>query len=188
MREGVRHGWPRLLASAAAFAAALAACGGGEDPVAERTLGDLPAEADQVVFDIEYYMNDLGVMRAHLRADTAYVWEDSARTVLFPVELTLYDRNGAETAHLTADEGEVQTGTNKTVARGNVVLVTTEGDRRIMTEELHYDPRRGQIWSDVRTVMLEGDSRLEGAGFRANNEMTDVEVFESTGENIEIEF
>jgi hypothetical protein len=69
-----------------------------------------------------------------------------------------------------------------------VVLVTTAGDRRIMTEELHYEPRRGRIWSDVHTVMLEGDTRLEGAGFRANNEMTDVEVFESTGENIEIEF
>jgi LPS export ABC transporter protein LptC len=180
--QRLRHG---TGAAALAIAVVAAACGRGDDPVAER-LGDLPA--DQVVFDIEYYMNDLGVLRAHLRADTAYVWEDSARTVLFPVELTLYDRNGAESAHLTADEGEVDTGTNNTVARGNVVLVTTAGDRRIMTEELHYEPRRGRIWSDVHTVMLEGDTRLEGAGFRANNEMTDVEVFESTGENIEIEF
>ena len=176
-----RPGTAALLA-----AAVLAACGGQDDPVAERTFRDLPA--DQVVFDTDHYMNDLGVLRAHVHADTAYVWEDSARMVMFPVELTLYDRSGGETAHLTSEEGELDINTNRTVARGNVVLVTTEGDRRIMTEELHYDPRQGRIWSDVRTVMIEGDSRFEGAGFRANNEMTDVEVFESTGENIQIEF
>ncbi len=174
------------LGAVAALGVALAGCGSEEGPVAERGFRDLPA--DQVVFEVDYYMKDLGVLRAHLHADTALVWEDSAKTVMYPVELTLYDPNGAESAHLTADEGELDTNTQRTVARGNVVLVTTQGDRRILTEELHYDPREGQIWSDVHTVMFEGESRLEGAGFRANNEMTDIEVFESTGENIEIEF
>lgn len=185
MMSGARgQRWLGAMVLAASVLAT--ACGGEEDPVAERSFRDLPA--DQVVFDTDHYIKDLGVLRAHVHADTAEVWEDSARMVMYPVELTLYDQNGAETAHLTSDEGELDLDTNRTVARGNVVLVTTEGDRRILTEELHYDPRQGRIWSDVHTVMFEGESRLEGSGFRANNEMTDVEVFESTGENIQIEF
>ena len=165
---------------------AAGACAGEEDPVSERGFRDLPA--DHVVWELDTDIKDLGSLRARIHADTAYIWEDSARTLMFPVEVKLYDENGAQTANLTADEGELDSNTNKMVARGNVVLVTTEGDRRILTEELHYDPRRGRIWSDVSTVMFEGESRLEGSGFEASEDLSDIEVFESTGENIEIEF
>lgn len=174
----------RWIAGAAVVA--LVACGGSQDPVAGAGYRDLPA--DHVVLDLNTDIKDLGALRARLHADTAYIWEDSARTLMFPVDLKLYDKNGAQTAHLTADQGELDSQTNNMFATGNVVLVSANGDRRVLTEELHYDPQRGRIWSDVHTVLFEGDSRLEGSGFRANSEMTDVEVFESTGENIEIEF
>jgi LPS export ABC transporter protein LptC len=167
-------------------AVGLAACQNTEDPVADGSYRDLPA--DHVVLDLDTDIKDLGSLRARLHADTAYIWDDSAKTLMFPVDLKLYDENGRQTAHLTAREGELDQHTNKMLARGNVVLVTTEGDRRILTEELHYDPRQGRIWSDVHTVLFEGESRLEGEGFTADDEMTNVEVFKSTGENIEIEF
>ncbi len=163
-----------------------AACADSEDPVAERAFRDLPA--DHVVQSLDTDIKDMGSLRARIHADTAYIWEDSARTLMFPVAVTLYDENGAQTAHLTADEGELDSNTNKMVARGNVVLITERDQRRLLTEELHYDPRRGRIWSDVATVMYQGDTKIEGTGFRANEAMTDIEVFGSTGENLEIEF
>lgn len=163
----------------------VAACGDA-DPVGERGFRDLPA--DHVVLRMDTDIKDMGSLRARIHADTAYVWEDSATTLMFPVELELYDADGAQTAHLTADEGELDSSTNKMVARGNVVLITMAEERRLLTEELHYDPRRGQIWSDVHTVMFQGDTRVEGSGFRASEDMTDIEVFDSRGENIEIEF
>lgn len=172
----------RLLAIAAL---AIAACGDG-DPVAERGFRDLPA--DHVVLRMDTDIKDMGSLRARIHADTAYVWEDSATTLMVPVEVELYDADGAQTAHLTADEGELDSNTNKMVARGNVVLITMGEERRLLTEELHYDPRGGQIWSDVHTVMFQDDTRIEGSGFRANEDMTDIEVFESKGENLEIEF
>ncbi|MGK7312588.1 MAG: LPS export ABC transporter periplasmic protein LptC [Candidatus Longimicrobiales bacterium M2_2A_002] len=170
---------------AALLIAVLGACAGEEDPVSGNGFRDLPA--DHVVLDLSTDIKDMGALRARLHADTAYIWEDSARTLMFPVDLKLYNQNGAQTAHLTADEGELDSETNEMLARGNVVLVTVDGDRRILTEELHYDPRRELIWSDVHTVMFEGESRLEGSGFRTDADMTNIEVFESTGENIEFE-
>lgn len=188
MRASGGRGRPVLAVMLAAVAlVAVAACDGGEDPVSGSAgYQDLPA--DQVVLELDMDIKDMGALRARLHADTAYIWEDSAKTLMFPVDLKLYDEHGGQTAHLTADQGEHDTETNKMVATGNVVLETVEGDRRILTEQLHYDPRREQIWSDVHTVMFEGESRIEGAGFRANSAMTDIEVFESTGENIEFEF
>ncbi|MFP4622568.1 MAG: LPS export ABC transporter periplasmic protein LptC [Gemmatimonadota bacterium] len=183
-----RHGQvanPFRIGVAALVAILGAGCAGEADPVAEG-FRDLPA--DHVVWDLDTDIKDLGALRARIHADTAYIWEDSAKTLMMPVEVKLYDENGQQTANLTADEGELDSNTNKMVARGNVVLVTVDGDRRILTEELHYDPRIGRIWSEVHTVMIEGETRIEGTGFRANEDMTDIEVYGSTGENIEIEF
>ena len=163
-----------------------AACGGTEDPVSGRDFSDLPA--DQVMFDMDYDVRDMGTLRARLHADTAYVWEDSARTLMFPVDLKLYDENGLQEAHLTSDEGELDTRTNRMVARGNVVLVTTDGNRRILTEELHYDPNTGRIWSDVRTVMFTGETRVEGEGFKSDDRMRNVEITKARGQNLQFEF
>lgn len=170
----------------ALMALVTAACGSDRDPVAGRDFRDLPA--DQVMFDALHDIKDLGVLRARLHADTSHVYEDSAKTLMFPVDLRLFDENGAETAHLTAENGELDNRTNQMVARGNVVLITTEGDRRILTEELHYDPRSRRIWSDVETVVFEGETRLQGEGFSADQGMQNIEVRKGTGENIEIEF
>ncbi len=181
MRSGCRSGvaWLCLVAVASG-------CGGNEDPVAEPGFRDLPA--DHVAWDLDTDIKELGSLRARVHADTAYIWEDSAKMVLVPVEVKLYDENGAQTATLTADEGELDSNTNRMVARGNVVLVTIDGEHRILTEELFYDPRRERLWSDVRTEIFQGETRLEGSGFRASEDLKDIEVFNSTGENIEIEF
>jgi LPS export ABC transporter protein LptC len=170
----------------AAAAVLPAGCDRAEDPIAGRDFADLPA--DQVMFDADYDIKDMGTLRARLHSDTAYVFEDSARILWRPVDLTLYDSNGAQTAHLTSREGELDTRTNRMVATGNVVLITTEGNRRILTEELHYDPRTGRTWSDVPTVVFEGETRLEGQGFSSDEDMRNIEVFKGTGENIRIEF
>lgn len=174
----------RRAAGTVVVAALLVGCGDGSDAVAGSGFRSLPA--DQVVLDLETDIKDLGILRARLHADTAYIWEDSAKTLMFPLDLKLYDGNGGEAAHLTAREGELDSRTNAMVARGNVVLVTTDQNRRILTEELHYDPRSGTIWSDVHTVFHDGDSTMEGAGFRSDDQMRNVDVFKATGENIPV--
>jgi LPS export ABC transporter protein LptC len=175
-----------LLAMALALATGTLGCDDGSEAVAGSGFRTLPA--DQIVFDLEMDIKDLGVLRARLHADTAYIWEDSAKTLMFPVDLRLFDDHGGENAHLTAREGELETRTNAMVARGDVVLVSPEQNRRILTEELHYDPRTKRIWSDVHTVFFDGASRIEGQGFRADDQMRDVEVFQATGENIPVDF
>jgi LPS export ABC transporter protein LptC len=173
--------WGGAVAALAAIGLAAGACSDGPQVVA-GTFMELPA--DQVAFDMEVDIKDLGVLRARLHADTAHIWEDIARMATFPVDLRLFDDNGAQTARLTAHEGELESRRNVMVARGNVVLVTTDGQKRLITEELHYDPSTRRLWSDVHTVFYDGDTRLEGAGFRADDGMNDVQIFQSTGDNI----
>jgi hypothetical protein len=46
-----------------------------------------------------------------------------------------------------------------------VVLIITEGNRRVESSELNYSPNGDRIWSDSFTVMHEPGRILEGMGF-----------------------
>src|SRR5690606_38937993 len=115
------------------------------------------------------------------RADSMYLYEDSAHVSLVGVHLTLFDGLGEESVDLTSETGEMNTRTEAMVARGNVVLTSDEGCGRIETEELHYDPRQSRIWSSVRTVCVEDGSRLEGSGFTSDDDLRNFTLHDPRG-------
>jgi LPS export ABC transporter protein LptC len=175
----------RVLISGIALASLALGCGREEDPVA-GTEQQLPA--DQIMTDVQYDVRDVGVLRARLFADTAYMFEDSAKLYMRPVHLMLFNEEGEQVADLTSREGTMDTRTRAMEARGNVVLVATDGNRRVETEELHYDPGANLIWSDVATVYHEGDTRIDGDGFTSDGQMRNVQVKGATAENLPIKF
>lgn len=172
-------------ATVAVVVVAGVACSGEVESPVGRSFVDAPA--DHVAWGLHTNIREEGSLRARVYGDTAYTWEDEGRMLLFPMEAHLFGKHGARTALLTADEGEIDTNTNRMVARGSVVLVTLPDNRRLLTEELHYDPRLGQIWSDAGTVMYDGNTRVEGSGFRSTEDLTDIQIFGSTGENLEVQ-
>ncbi|HKJ92185.1 MAG TPA: LPS export ABC transporter periplasmic protein LptC [Longimicrobiales bacterium] len=173
-----------VLVSGALAGVALMGCSQRENPVSE---GALSLPADQVMSDVQYDVRDLGVLRARLFADTAYVYEDSSKVRMRPVRLTLFDQEGKQAAHLTALQGTMDTRTQAMVAKGHVVLVTEDGNRRIETEELHYDPRADMIWSDLKTTYTEGETKVVGDGFTSDGRMDDVRVKNGKAQNLKIE-
>jgi LPS export ABC transporter protein LptC len=163
--------------------AALAAC---NDSTAPGTQDFESLPADQVVMDMEHFITSDGVRRAHLVADTAYLYEDSTTTQLRVVRLEMFDNAGNPTSTLTSDQGVYNSATQKTVARGNVVLVMPGPDgRTIWTEELHYDPTTKRIWSDVPTRVLQaGGEELHGEGFTADDQFVNVNIIGGAGTNL----
>ena len=66
-------------------------------------------------------------------------------------------------------------------ARGEVVLVVPFQERRLETEELHYDPELNQLWSDSAFVMNEEGRERAGSSFRSDLEFRDFVVQGSGG-------
>lgn len=167
---------------------ALGCTGDEAGPVAGERYVEM--KADQVLFDVEHYLTTEGVRRALLRADTMYLYRDSAEVGVRQVHLDLFNRRGRKTAVVTAERGRLDTRTESMVARGNVVVVTTEGDRRIETEVLHFSPRRNLIWSDTATTFYKPGSIIHGTGFTSDPGLNNVEIQHPTGEfkGVEIEF
>lgn len=156
----------RTLAAAAALG--LLACQGTTAPVATDTE-TLPA--DQVMYGMEHFMTNGGVRAAHLRSDTAYVFNDSTGIQLRNVDVDIFTETGTVRATLTSAAGELDRITNKMVARGDVVLrVTGVEARTVYTEELHYDPTTKMVWSDVATRFVFPDGRVNTAdSFRVDD-------------------
>ena len=102
--------WSRLggvLLGVSAFG--LAAC--GEEvptPMAADNLQRL--EADMTFYDMETYLAQDGIRSGTLRADSAYQFEDSAKTYLWNMDMTLYyeEEEAAEGVAEVAVAGELR--------------------------------------------------------------------------------
>jgi LPS export ABC transporter protein LptC len=73
-------------------------------------------------------------------------------------------------------------------ARGNVVVVTKDG-RRLLTEQLRYDPSRNEVSSDVAFTLTEPQRSVEGVGFIADPNLNNIRILSAaraTGQPITI--
>jgi LPS export ABC transporter protein LptC len=147
-----------------AFALVAAACDTGIKPTATIAA---PDSADQVLDSMSHYMTEAGVQRAHVRADKAYFYSPSQTAELRTVHITFYDPRGAETSTLTSGEGTYHWRGGDMEARGNVVVVRTDG-ARLRTEVLRYSQARNQVSSDKPFVFDEPTRHIEGEGFTSD--------------------
>ncbi len=151
------------------------ACSGvaHEPTAAARERG---SAADWVMFGVQHNITPGGIRRGVLTADSAYAFRDSARDELWGVRVTIFGADGRETAALTSRSGTLNERTETVLARGSVVLVTREGNRRIETENLYFCPSAHCVGSTVKTRIQQNGTWLTGDGFSADDEMHNVEL------------
>jgi LPS export ABC transporter protein LptC len=149
-----------------------------DDPVASQQAQ--AQRADQVMYGVKQHISSAGIRRGLLNADTAFVFEDSGRVEIRKVKLEMYNEAGGRAADLTSRAGTLDTRTQGMIARGSVVLQTSDG-KRIETEELHYDPNAHRVWSTVKTTMIANGAPLTGDGFSADDQMRNIQVTRPRG-------
>src|SRR6266566_1313372 len=124
---------------------AVGGCDSGIRPTATITAADTAA---QVLDSMSHYVTTAGILRAELRV----------------VHITFYDPHGAETSTLTAREGTYHWRPGDMEARGNVIVVRTDG-ATLRTEVLRYSQAKNQVSSDKPFVFDEPTRNIEGEGF-----------------------
>src|SRR6266550_6464226 len=123
---------------------AVGGCDSGIRPTATITAADT---ADQVLDSMSHYVTTAGIMRAHLRADTAYFYSPMQTAELRVVHITFYDPHGAETSTLTAREGTYHWRPGDMEARGNVIVVRTDG-ATLRTDPPRHTPATNEVPAD----------------------------------------
>ena len=145
-------------------------CSDGSRPTATVNPAD---SADQVLIGMSHYVTSNGIQRARVRADTAYFYSSTQSALLESVHITFFNLGGEETSTLTAKNGTYFWRTGDMEARGNVVVVTTDG-RTLRTETLHYNEAKNEVSSD-RPFTFDGPQRhVDGDGFTSDPDFKNV--------------
>lgn len=167
---------PALLALTALLA--LASC---EDDAPARTgTAELPAgrpglgPPDQVVENGEHVITALGVKKAVMVAEQLVFYNQAGKVYGDTIQVSFFDDGGAFQSMLTALEGEMSQRTEDMIARGNVVV--RGSGSTIRTEELHYDPRRNLVTSDVPTEINQMGNVIRGQGVESDPALTDIRI------------
>ena len=142
-------------------------------PVATEAL--LPDSAEQMAFGINFILTDEGVRRALVRADTLLVYDDATREELRKVTATFFTPTGEQDAVLTALQVVHNNRLGTLEARGNVVIVSTDG-QQMESPHVRYDPSRQEISSDSAFTLTEGERVTKGIGFVSNPDMTNMRI------------
>ncbi len=162
------------FAFCATLASVIIACGDANaPPVANEAL--LPDSAEQMLIGASFLMTDAGILRANVKADTLLMYDDNTREQLYKVTATFYTPEGVKDAVLTAAQGSHNSRLGTMEARGNVVVVSQDGER-LASPHLKYDPSRNEISSDSAFTLTQGQRVTKGVGFVSNPDMSNMRI------------
>lgn len=159
------------VAAAALLLAAAACKGSGEPP----TTVAAPDTADQVLYGFEHNVTVDGVFRARLTADTAFLYQGSQTALLYNLQVLFYNSEGELSSTVTANDGTYDWRSGDMEARGDVVAETPD-NRVLTTTILRYVRLQNSIMGPEAFVFDAPDQHLEGDGFTADPDFTNVET------------
>jgi LPS export ABC transporter protein LptC len=168
----------KLIVFASAVLLVATACRqqGTAPPVkAGITMAD---SADQVMLKIRMLLTDHGVQRGEMFADTAYIFDDNTRFELRKVTATFNTTTGAKDGVMSADRGRYSMREQQLEGYGNVVIVTNEG-KRLTSPHIKYLQGINEVSSDSSFTLVEPGRTLKGIGFKADPQLTRVQVLSS---------
>jgi LPS export ABC transporter protein LptC len=116
-----------------------------------------------------------GVKRAVLEARQIEFYNAEAKVEADTMEMTFFDARGLEESRLTARYGEIDQRTEDVLARGDVLVVASDGTR-ISGEELRYDSAADRITSDRPVEIVREGSRIRGDGVEADPALTSIRI------------
>src|SRR5436190_8380325 len=156
----------------------LASCKGGTLVSSAQAALD---SADQVLMGMSHFVTESGVLRARVRADTAYFFSNTQRAELRNVHVTFYDQMGKPTSTLTSREGTHHWRTGDMEARGNVIVVRDKDGATMKTEVMNYSQVRNEVSSDKSFVWDEPGRHVVGDGFTSDPDFKNISAKRPTG-------
>ena len=177
-RRVTAYGFARRLCLTILLDVVLVSCKNGTRVTATQAVLD---SADQVLIGMMHYVTETGVLRARVRADTAYFFSNAQRAELRNVDVTFYDTQGRSTSTLTSREGTHHWRTGDMEARGNVVVIRERDGGTLRTEILYYNQTRNEVSSDKAFVFDAPDRHVKGEGFTSDPDFKNLTAKKPTG-------
>jgi LPS export ABC transporter protein LptC len=141
-----------------------AGCGERHELAPSGQSGALP---DQEVEDFAITETDAGTVEWKLYAQQAAMFDVRNTITAHGVRVDFYDDKGKQSSRLTAREGEINQVSRDMTARGNVVILNSDGTR-MSTQSLRFLNREQKIVSDELVRVEQKGNVLSGVGFESD--------------------
>jgi len=143
-----------------------------EEPGGRREAGSGPVQTFQ---NLELRETSEGKLEWILRARRAVRSSANEPTRLESLRVDFYQRTERIRSSLTSDSGLVNPAKGTLVARGNVVVLTPDGNR-LETEELCWDRKSSLVSSEREVKLVRKDDILTGIGFQSDPNLVNYEI------------
>lgn len=154
---------------------------GRETPPGEK---EAPSGPDQVLERSTIRFTSEGRRTAVVYADRISKYLKEEKGVLWGVKTEFYDEEGKLSSTLTSQEGTVFEGREEVEAKGNVVVITSEGVK-LETPLLRWNSRTNRVYTDSVVKISRGGDVVTGVGMEADTELKQVRIMAEVKGRIE---
>ncbi len=148
----------------------------GESGEIEEYTGPIVEIRDAVT-----YYSDSAVVKMKMTAPLQLEFGNGDREFPEGLKLEFFDENGNPTSTLRADYCYYTKKEDVYKATGNVVIQDVETDDRLDTEELYWNQRKEEVYTD-KFVRIEKDGELHvGEGLEAKTDFSYWKILHSKG-------
>lgn len=125
--------------------------------------------------------SDSAIITGRLMTPELYDFQSGDRELPKGGYLEFYDNFGRITATLRSDYGYYKHEDEIWRVEGNVVLRNEDSGETLNTEELYWDPAKGNVYTDKFVRIENGDEILTGVGLTAKQDFSSYVIKEPQG-------
>jgi len=137
--------------------------------------GPNPVPPNQETDSFTLHESSSGKRQYTLEAQKAYVYDPAQRVDVTGLRVLFYDEAGGVSSTLVADEGSIYSPNEDLVARGNVIVRTSDSTM-LETDSLAWSNQRRLVRTDADLVIETPKGRIEGKGLVSDAGLTKIDI------------
>jgi LPS export ABC transporter protein LptC len=137
--------------------------------------GPNPVLPNQIVEAFTLHESSSGKRQYTLEAQKAYVYDPAQRVDVTGLRVLFYDEAGGINSTLVADEGSIYSRYEDLVARGHVVVRTSDSTL-LMTDSLSWSNQKRLVRTDAELVIETPKGRIQGKGLISDAGLNRIDI------------
>ena len=137
--------------------------------------GPNPVLPNQEIDAFTLHESSSGKRLYTLEAQKAYVYDPAQRVDVAGLRVLFYDEVGGITSTLVSDEGSIYSKNEDLVARGHVIVRTSDSTL-LETDSLAWSNQRRLVRTDADLVIQTPKGRIEGKGLVSDAGLTKIDI------------
>ncbi len=137
--------------------------------------GPNPVLPNQETDAFTLHESSSGKRQYTLEAQKAYVYDPAQRVDVTGLRVLFYDEVGGVSSTLVADEGSIYSKNEDLVARGNVIVRTSDSTM-LETDSLAWSNHRRLVRTDADLVIQTPKGRIVGKGLVSDAGLTKIDI------------